>query len=53
MVFIVARREQKNDIMRAIMEQAGLESKAKSIVFSLPVTDTAGIRLMEELDEEE
>ena len=33
------------------MEKAGLESKAQSIVFSLPVTDTAGMRLMEEMGE--
>ena len=45
MTFIVARSEKKKDIMKAIMEQAGLESKAKSIVFSLPVTETAGLRL--------
>lgn len=48
MTFIVAKKEQKNGIMKAIMEQAGAESKAKSIVFSLPVTDTAGLRLLEE-----
>lgn len=53
MVFIVVRKNQKNDIMRAIMDQAGLESKARSIVFSLPVTDTAGMRLMEEIEVEE
>ena len=51
MVFIVVRKEQKNDIMRAIMDKAGLESKARAIVFSLPVTDTAGMRLMEEIEE--
>ena len=44
MVMIVTPTEKKNGIMRAIMENAGLESKAKSIVFSLPVSDTAGIR---------
>lgn len=48
MIFLVTRREDKNAIMRAIMDNAGLESKAKSIVFSLPVTETAGMRLMEE-----
>lgn len=48
MIFIVAQKEQKNKIMKAIMEQAGLESKAKTILFSLPVTDTAGLRLLEE-----
>lgn len=53
MVFIVVRKNQKNDIMRAIMDQAGLESKARSIVFSLPVTDTAGMRLIEEMEVDE
>lgn len=48
MVFIVAKREHKNTIMRAIMDKAGMSSKARSIVFSLPVTSTAGMRLMEE-----
>lgn len=47
-IFIVAKKIQKNDIMKAVMEQAGMQSKAKSIVFSLPVTDTAGLRLMED-----
>ena len=48
MVFIVVRTEQKNEIMQAIMKQAGLETKARAIVFSLPVTETAGIRFAEE-----
>lgn len=47
-LYIVAKAEQKNDIMKAIMKDAGLDSKAKSIVFSLPVTDTAGLRLIED-----
>ncbi|MBQ4068625.1 MAG: P-II family nitrogen regulator [Lachnospiraceae bacterium] len=48
MVFIVTKSEQKNDIMKAIMKEAGLDSKAKSIAFSMPVTDTAGLRLIED-----
>ena len=47
-IFIVAKKEQKNKIMKAIMEKAGMESKAKSIVFSLPVTSIAGLRILEE-----
>ena len=47
-VFIVSKTEEKNAIMQAIMKDAGLDSKAKSIVFSLPVTDTAGLRLLED-----
>ena len=45
MTFIVTRSEKKNDIMKAIMEKAGLESKAKSILFSLLVTETTGLRI--------
>lgn len=48
MIFIVARKEEKNPIMKAIMEKAGADSRARSIVFSLPVTDTAGLRLIED-----
>lgn len=48
MIFIVAKTEQKNGIMKAIMEKAGADSRAKSIVFSLPVADTAGLRLIED-----
>lgn len=50
MIFIVTKKDQKNNIMKAIMEQAGMQSPAKTIVFSLPVTDTAGLRLVD-LDE--
>jgi len=52
MLFIVTRKEQKNDIMSAIMQKAGTGSKAGAIVFSLPVTDTAGMRMIEDVDEE-
>ena len=47
-IFIVAKAEQKNAIMSAIMEKAGITSKAGTIVFSLPVTSTAGLRILEE-----
>lgn len=53
MVFIVARSDRKNAIMRAIMDEAGIESKAGAVVFSVPVTDTAGMRLMEVTEEED
>lgn len=51
MIFMVTRREGKNAIMKSIMDAAGLESEARAIVFSLPVTDTAGMRLIEEVEE--
>lgn len=45
LIFIVVRREQKNEVMSAIMEDAGIETRAGAIVFSVPVTSTAGLRL--------
>ena len=47
-LFIVTKTEQKKDIMKAVMEHTGLDTKAKAITFSLPVTDTAGLRLIED-----
>ena len=47
-IFIVAKSGQKNGIMQSVMRGAGMETKAKAIIFSLPVTSTAGLRLMEE-----
>ena len=47
-IFIVTKTEQKNPIMKAIMEHAGPGTKAKAIAFSLPVSDTAGLRLIED-----
>lgn len=44
MIYIVVKSSEKNAIMKAVMDEAGLNSDAKSIVFSLPVTATAGIR---------
>ena len=46
LVLIVSRTSEKNAIMNAIMDNA--DKKAGSIVFSLPVTDTAGLRLLDE-----
>ena len=47
-IFIVAPTPKKNGIMQAIMEKAGVGTDAGAIVFSVPVTDTAGLRLIEE-----
>ena len=48
MIFIVTKTGQRNGIMSAVMKQAGMETKAKAIAFSLPVSDTAGLRLTED-----
>ena len=38
LIFILARVEDKKPIMKAVMDQAGMNSKAQSLVFSLPVS---------------
>lgn len=43
MIFIVTKTEKRNEIMKAIKENAGVNTEAQSILFSLPVTDIAGI----------
>lgn len=53
MIFIVVKTAQRNNIMQAVMREAGMETPAKAIAFSLPVSDTAGLRLFDEDEEEE
>ncbi len=53
LILIVSATSKKNAIMQNIMKKAGLETDAKAIVFSLPVTDTAGLKLEEPEDSEE
>lgn len=52
MLFIVTATDKKKDIMRAIMQNAGIDSKAHSLVFSLPVTESAGFRFSDEVVKE-
>lgn len=47
-VFILAREADRKPIMKAVMTQAGMQTKAQAVTFSLPVTDLAGLRLLEE-----
>lgn len=44
---LVTPAQGRNNIMKSIMEHAGLDSKAKSIVFSLPVSSAIGLRIPE------
>ena len=46
-LLIAVRAEEKNDIMRAIMEQAGPQTPAGAISFSLPISSVAGLRFVE------
>ena len=47
-VFILTREADRKPIMKAVMAQAGMQSDAHSIVFSLPVSGIAGLRRLEE-----
>ncbi len=44
---LVTPAQGRNHIMKAIMEKAGLESKAKAMVFSLPVSNAIGLKMPE------
>ena len=48
MLFILAREQDKKPIMKAVMTKAGMQSEAQSLVFSLPVNEIAGLRVLEE-----
>ena len=47
-VFILAKEADRKPIMKAVMTQAGMSTRAQAVAFSLPVTETAGMRLIEE-----
>ena len=44
---LVTPAQGRNPIMKAIMEDAGLDSKAQAIVFSMPVSNAIGLRAAE------
>ena len=46
-ILIVAKSENKKDIMSSILNHAGPSSKAGAIVFSLPISASGGIRGMD------
>ena len=52
MVFIVSSVEKKKDIMKAIMQNAGMDTKAHALVFSLPVSATAGFRFADTVEKD-
>ena len=52
MVFIVSDVNKKKDIMRAIIHDAGVNTEAHALVFSLPVSETAGFRFADTVEKE-
>jgi len=53
MHYLVVPSENRDAIMRAIMERAGMRTKAQAVCFALPVTAVAGMRLLRPQQEEE
>ncbi len=51
-ILIVAKADQKAEIMRSILQNAGPNSEAGTIVFSLPTSEIAGFGVMEEVKEQ-
>ena len=47
-IYIVSKKETRNAIMQAITDGAGPGTKAHTLVFSLPVTETAGFRFYDD-----
>ena len=48
MIYIVAKREQRDAIIRAIMQHAGANTPAMGAVFALPVDSVEGVRSLAE-----
>ncbi|MBE5754549.1 MAG: P-II family nitrogen regulator [Clostridiales bacterium] len=49
MIYIVASRENRDAIMRAVMEKAGRNTDAHGVIFTLPVDSVVGIKAFEEV----
>ena len=46
MHYIVVSSSIRDAVMRAVMDKAGLRTKAQAVCFAMPVTDVAGMRLI-------
>ena len=46
-ILIVVNREEKNKVMKAIAEAAGINTEGKGIIFSLPVDSALGLSQVE------
>lgn len=50
LILIVAKKSDRDPIMKAVMHAAGMQTPAQSMVFSLPVSEISGLRALEEED---
>lgn len=51
MIFITTLTKDKNNIMKAIMNAAGMKTEAQSIVISVPVDNVVGLRSLENIED--
>ena len=47
LIFILTKEETRKPIMKAVIHAAGMQTEAQSLVFSLPVSDLAGLRQLD------
>ena len=47
LIFILSKAEDRKAIMKAVMTGAGMHTEAQAMVFSMPVSDLAGLRTLE------
>ncbi len=52
LVFIVVDAKIKDDVMKHIYDEAGLDTQGQGIIISLPILDAVGFEPLEEYDEE-
>lgn len=50
MIYIVSRRDARDGIMKAIMENSGANTDAHGVIFSLPIDTVVGLKLFENVD---
>ena len=50
-ILIVAKKEDRTPIMKSVVQNAGANTPAESVVFALPISEAAGFRNFEEIEE--
>ena len=50
MIYIVAKREVRDNIMKAILEKAGPNTDAHAVLFSLPIDNVVGLKAFENVE---
>ena len=46
-ILIVAKKEDRTNIMRAVLQAAGVNTPAEAVCFALPISEAAGFRNLE------